>query len=215
MPRDICGHCLYLDLKNCRPNGTCYCKEWRRYEDPKSGCCSDFALDYEKLRNSKYYITTYIVNVLGLGEESREYKTIQNLRDDTLETDSYYDGVLDVYDFVGPVVAVELSEDKEFGMQNCEIALESFIIPTCDAYEKGRTEEAVDIYMQMIKELMKVYGVTIESAVKAKDRYDNAIINNYAMGMVCAEYNDIPNANQYYEQLVNLRGDSRKRLRNI
>ena len=135
MPRDICGHCLYLDEKNCRPNGTCYCKEWRRYEDPKSGCCRDFALDYEKLRNSKYYITTYIVHALGLGEESREYKTIQNLRDETLEMNSYYDGVLDIYDFVGPVVAVELSEDKEFGNQNCEIALTNFIAPACDAYE--------------------------------------------------------------------------------
>lgn len=215
MPRDICGHCLYLDLKNSRPNGTCYCKEWRRYERPDSGCCSDFALDYEKLRNSKYYITTYIVNTLGLGEESREYKTIKNLRDETLEVDSYYNGVLDIYDIVGPVVAVELSEDKEFGEANCQIALDKFIIPVCEAYEQGKVEEAVNIYMLMVKELMQIYGVTIESATKDRTRYDYAIINTYALGMSYVDCFDLLKAEENYKQLANLTGEPRKRRVNI
>ena len=177
MPRDYCGHCAYLDFKNKRGNGTCYCRQKGWYVLPNSGCCSSFINDPVKSSTYKYFVTTAVVDTLGLGRDSKEYKTIQNLREETLEYDSYYDGVLDIYDIVGPVIATRIKEDNEFGLQNCEIALNNFIIPTCESYENGHVEGAVDIYTSMIDELMKVYGITLESAIEERKNLNEDMLN--------------------------------------
>ncbi len=188
-----CRDCDNIQLRNCRPSNTksgvtCYCTEYCRYEDPDSKACGKYFVP----RNPKnrYHITTKIVEKLGLGKESFVYQTIEDLREKALENNPYYEGIVEMYDIIGPVVAEELYEDKEFGFQNCIIALNEFIIPTCMEYSSGNVPGAIDIYTTMVEELMQVYGITLESAIIRRNEMEesNAFDSYYSNGNCLDKY---------------------------
>lgn len=208
-----CRDCDNMQLRNCRQSSstksgvTCYCTEYCRYEDPDSRACGR----YFTPRNPKnrYYITTKMVEKLGLGKDSVVYQTIKNMRENTLEIDPYYDGLIDMYDIIGPVVAKKMDEDEEFGYENSVIALNEFILPTCKEYSAGNVENAVDIYTKMVDELMQVYGVTLESAIlERKAMEEDNSIENYSLGRLNYWENNI----DVYKEIF---GVSRKRTLNI
>lgn len=178
MARDICGHCLYLDPKNCRSNGTCYCTEWRRYEKPDSGCCSSFVLDFEKIRNSRYYITTEVVEALGLGKEDFHYTTIRDFRENILQSDEKYSDMLDAYDLVGPIIVDKIQNDEN--RENVCYTLLGDIHNTCIHILDGNNEEAVKNYGTMVKKLLNHYGLNYnEIKMNAMQEF---------MGHVCVEF---------------------------
>ncbi len=157
MARDICGHCKYLDEKNCRSNGTCFCTEWRRYEKPDSGCCSSFVLDYTKIRNSRYYITTEVVDALGLGREDFHYTTIRDFRENVLENDERYSDILDAYDLVGPIIVDKIQNDED--RENVCYEILSELHNICIHILDGNNEAAVNNYKTMVMLLLNRYGL--------------------------------------------------------
>lgn len=209
MARDICGHCLYLDLKNCRSNGTCYCTEWHRYEKPNSGCCSSFALDYEKVRNSRYYITTEVVEALGLGREDFHYTTIRDFRENVLQPDERYTDALDAYDLVGPIIVDRIQNDEN--RENVCYDLLGSIHNTCIHILDGNNDAAVNTYSAMVSSLLNHYGLNYnEIKMNAMQGFADYVCEEFA------KHKDFGSAHMLLEEpgLTRVRTKKNKNIKN-
>lgn len=168
----LCRDCENMSLTNYRDSSTrsglrCYCKEYRRYEDPDSRACSSRFIPRDPRK--KYYVSSRIMDILGISENDYIYEVIEDMKDNTLENNDQYIGLLSLYDIVGPMIANELENDQEYGLMNCEIAFENFIMPTCELYEDGLLDEAVSKYVEMVEELMTNYGLDLEEILYNKE----------------------------------------------
>lgn len=161
-----CKNCLYLDDNNYnRITGKYYCKERRYYVVWDSGSCSSFKLAPHK---KNLYVATKAMELANVPVENDTYMDIRALRD-TLEEKEEYQGLLDVYDIVAPVIAHKMGED-EYGVENAIISINNFMEPCAILVRQNKIDEAAALYQQMVEELMQVYGITLLNA-KEMDGY--------------------------------------------
>lgn len=97
----------WCDKKNERVNNDIY----QRY-------CKGYYYDecpiYKKSNSSGgCFITTIICDILGKNDDDKVINNLRNFRDNILTKDEKYKSILIDYDNIGPVIAYEISKDKD------------------------------------------------------------------------------------------------------
>ena len=147
-----CYDCALMDLNDSSryDRSQYYCGYFRKYYKPDSRACRHAV--------PRRYVTTAVCNILNL-EESDEYlKTFNDFCTNYMENNDDYARLLSIYDIVGPVISscMYSSKDKE---RTAKIALETGIKPAFNLVKEGKNEDAIDVYVNMMKNLEDFYGV--------------------------------------------------------
>ena len=168
-----CGSCVNFLDKNCRDpydNSNAsyvkgYCTCYSSFYYPDDHCDSHYHSKSDS--SSGCYITTMICDILGYEDTCDSLETLRSFRNNVLQKDPKYAGLLYEYDTVGPKIAKELKkEDKDFVLD----LYEGFIVPIVSDIKEKRNHEAVSRYVFMTKALEETYGISFEK--KAPLTYD-------------------------------------------
>ena len=162
---ESCGQCYYLrDMDNDKKmfcgsacdKGHCIMLKGCYYPDDST--CHYFK-DKDKYSPFwGYYITTAVCELLSIGEDSDIMNKIKFLRNEVMQNNEKYQDVLKEYDTVGPKIAKELREDRDY-----ELALgmlNFYIIPTVTLVNEHEYDQAVSKYKTMTDSLRDYYGIT-------------------------------------------------------
>ena len=173
---DRCGSCYwlrsmssdsYLYNQSCSDRGHCIERGICPYPDETT--CSDYK-NRETYSNSNYsassqntssgcYITTIVCELVGFSDNCKILETLRAFRN-KMQQDPKYREILFEYDTVGPQIAKNLKENKEFDLANG--MLDAYIFPTVYLLREGKEEEAVKKYVTMTKALEDYYGIRPE-----------------------------------------------------
>ena len=145
------GHCVYL--KNCYY--------------PDDNTCSYYLNKDEYVPGGNCFITTIVCKMLGYDDKCGVLNTLRHFRNDVMQKDEKYKGILYEYDYVGPKIAQNLLEDND--MELVTAMYNFYIQPTARLIDENKKEEAVTRYMEMTKSLEEYYGI----------EFDGIIPNNY------------------------------------
>ena len=162
-----CGNCVYFDYQGDNSKG--YCSYYRSYYYPGEECSHQ-----EKRRRSEEsancYITTIVCELVGFSDNCKILETLRQFRS-KMQQDPKYREILFEYDTVGPQIAKNLIENKEFDLANG--LLDSYIFPTVYLIREGKEEEAVKKYVTMTKALEDYYGIKVDANVPENYDYKN------------------------------------------
>lgn len=148
---NVKGHCIYL--KNCY------------YPDDK--ICNHYVNRDSYVPGGGCFITTIVCKMLGFDDKCGILNTLRNFRNNVMQKDEKYKGILYEYDTVGPKIAENLLEEND--MELVHGMFNFFIQPTVRLIEENKKEEAITRYMEMTKSLENYYGI----------KYDGIVSNNY------------------------------------
>ena len=155
----ICDKLKLTDKKTDYNGKTKYfCKEHRQYIKLDNSICQDILIspsNYKRLgtyRPSGCYITTIVCEILGYPDDCDVLNTLRGFRDNYLKKNSEYLGLLLEYDYVGPVIAQKIRDEKN-NFLLCEGLYDYFLIPCVDAIKNELYIEAVTIYKNMVDQL--------------------------------------------------------------
>lgn len=163
-----CGLCENCDPTRTRTdfNGkiTNYCKAHRDYVKMDKNVCPDVLIsknNYARLgsyRPSGFgcYITTIVCEILGYEDDCEVLSVMREFRDTYLKIGHI--PVLLEYDQIGPVISEYLRCDQERERVALE-AMQKYLLPCTIAYKNGNPEKALNIYLAMIAELKRKYGL--------------------------------------------------------
>lgn len=182
MANTECAYCTYMDVTKER-EGKFYCEKDRYYhfaDEINSRNChcprwrKDMYLGDDAIKTSREwkrahggtsssssnlsgcFITTIVVNILGLDDNCEVLETLRKFRNNVLQKDEDFRELLMKYDVIGPKIAKILStlDNKE------EVAAEiyfDYLIPCIDAIKAGEYEQAVSVYTDMTNILASKY----------------------------------------------------------
>lgn len=141
-----------------------------KYEKPSSGC----------------YITTATCDILGLEDKNLYLQVLRKFRKDYLQKTPSALGILEEYDFVGPVIAERLMNDQNREKIAAEL-LSNYIHPIVQniAFNfDGNYDCAIKSYAQMTKELIKKYNLdTLALTIPGQSEFDfNKDYSEYGRG---------------------------------
>ena len=162
-----CGSCINFEDKNGGPYDKTnadyikgYCTWFKSYYYPDDQCDSHY-----RLRGGSgggCYITTIICEVLDQEDTCDSLETLRSFRNNVLQKDSKYSGILHEYDAVGPKIAQELrQEEKDFVLD----LYHGFIVPIISDIKGKRNAEAVSKYIVMTRALEETYGISYENKI--------------------------------------------------
>lgn len=127
-----------------------------KYEKPSSGC----------------YITTVTCDILGLKDDNYYLNILRTFRKNFLQRNSYTLELLEEYDFVGPIIANRIMNDKD----KKQIAFQLFknnIVPISYDIFNGDYDIAIKKYTDMTKELIKKYNLeALALTIPGQSEYD-------------------------------------------
>jgi hypothetical protein len=154
-------YCTSYSYDNC-PN--------YKYEKPSSGC----------------YITTVTCDILGLEDKNIYLQTFRKFRKDYLQKTPETLGILEEYDFVGPIIAQRIMNDENKQQLASEL-LKNYIHPIAKnlLFEfNGNYDYAIKSYAQMTKELIKKYNLEeLSLTIPGESKYDfNKDYSSYGHG---------------------------------
>ena len=156
-----CGNCMYFDYQGDNTKG--YCSYYREYYYPGEECSHQ-----EKRRDSEEssncYITTIVCDLLGFDDKCDVLETLRGFRN-KMQQDPKYKKILFEYDTVGPEIAKNLFEDKEYDL--AEGMYSTYILSTVALIREQKYDEAVKKYSTMTKALKEYYGIKAETVVPA------------------------------------------------
>lgn len=171
-----CSECTYLDLSkeySCS-DGRFWCEtkyEWHYADEAecwrfckaysRDASVSKSYRDYStsKQTSSGCYITTIVCDILGL--EDSVLNSLRSFRDNIMIKDDKYKTLLAEYDIVGIIIANEIKKDPINHILSSAI-YENFIKVVSKYIEKKEYLNAIKIYTQMVKGLIKYYNITRE-----------------------------------------------------
>ncbi len=154
-----CGSCIYFEDNsgNGYDNHNAdyvkgYCTWYRSYYYPDDSCPHY----KQKEESSSCYITTMVCEKLGMDDHSEVLETLRSFRNDVLQKDQKYQGILFEYDSVGPKISKCLKrEDKSF----IKKIYDGFLYPIVLLIKGKKYEEAIQKYIQMTRSLEECYGI--------------------------------------------------------
>ncbi len=112
---------------------------------------------------SNYYISTATENILKnanvLEKEKNDsvIESIKYLRDEYLENNEEYKGLLEIYDYIGPAVASRMEEDNNKLITASKVY--SILNRISKLVEKEEIAKATRYYSQMVGVLIKKYDL--------------------------------------------------------
>lgn len=175
-----CGECRYLDPDDIK-DGKAFCKEKNERRFANDYCaenCDGFfrlgwgdtsrgkaaiaaADEYIKEHKPECFITTAIVNILGLSDDCEELNTLRIFRKEVLQKDTRYRELLLRYDTVGPVLARALAHDEN--SVQVAVDLYNIYIKGCVGYiKRGQIDNAVTLYVEMVERMVAKYMIRAE-----------------------------------------------------
>lgn len=186
-----CVDCGYLDIRACDMGRYRCVKKYEYHYGDDLECysfchhkySSDDIIRYrsnsmkkEAISKSKSdreggcYITTMLVNILGLEDNDMTMDIMRGFRTQFLQKDDKYRELLFYYDVIGPDIATALLNDKN----NKEVSrnfFKNFIIPIITDIDNKKYERAIVRYVNMTEALRLYYGLG--------ENYEQSYIDNY------------------------------------
>ena len=104
------------------------------------------------------YLTTAMCNILNYPDDNYYLQTLRTFRDTVLKQDVKYYPLLVTYDVIGPLIALNLSQDKD-RVQIANTMFTNYISKAVSAIEENKTNEATNIYLAMTNALAERYNV--------------------------------------------------------
>ena len=194
MAKRQCAYCVYLDptkinegkykcekdrnwhFANSEEAENCYryCERFRKDMYLGDQCIRMSAAWQEKHKPTTYsgcYITTAVVEILGLPDDTYELEVLREFRKNYLQKNEEYHSLLFEYDVKGPVIAeaLRISPDRE------KIALDLYNIYIKGTVAYIKLEDyasAIDLYVEMTNNLAKKYLQSFAVGDKIKENYD-------------------------------------------
>lgn len=161
-----CGNCKEYEFKSKYEKG--YCDWYRTYYHADDTCSHQ--KDNEK-SSGGCYITTIICQKLGLEDDCSVLNSLRNLRDNVMQKNEKYFGLLYEYDTVGPKIAHIISEDKETDQELWVSFYNFYLSNTAKLMNENKPEEAINKYQEMVASLKEYYGIN-ESIKEIPNEYD-------------------------------------------
>ena len=170
-------HCTKIDNDVPYDTYNRYCTSYSysdcpnyRYEEPSSGC----------------YLTTVTCDILGLPDNNIYLATLRKFRKDYLQKHPETLQILEQYDFIGPLLAKRIINDKN-KKQLALYLFKEYISPIVEkiAFKfDGSYELEIKSYIQMTQMLIKKYGLdTLALTIPGESKYDfNADYSEYGHG---------------------------------
>lgn len=174
-----CGYCVYMDVSNIK-EGQFKCEKkgvWKFANSDEANSCYSYCERFRKDMNlgdkainesvsyiashqsynaTGCYITTIVVNILGLPDNCIELETLRKFRCEYLQKDSKYADLLIKYDALGPVIARVIANlDNAFDVAS-DLYM-AYIKGTVLYLKNGKIDEAIEIYTEMMNNLIKEY----------------------------------------------------------
>lgn len=131
--------------------------------------CPNYKLDSY---SSPCFITTAMCDILGMGDDNIYLNLLRKFRNEYLQKNPDGLKLLEEYDFVGPVIAHCLYNDKD----NFEVSKGLFvhnIIPVFDDIFEGKNNSAIRKYYDMTKNLIERYNLeALSLSIPGYNYYD-------------------------------------------
>lgn len=133
----------------------------------------------EKCKNngykcSYYHVSTSIMcNILGKNLNDNSLDGIKSLRDDYLEKDEKYSGLLKMYDSIGPLIAYSIENDPN-RQEKAKEYYDKILLPISKLALNKKYDIALDHYSYFTKLLINEYGLndlynTLEETIEKYD----------------------------------------------
>lgn len=166
-----CGSCYLLngaEAENRYGNGKAYCSyvsyahrlnesagNCRKYDGPVDPDRRDYTKLYYNLTGRKYFILTVICEVLGISENHelyQEFKTLIQL----VRNDSSTEKEAIAYNIFGLEISEKLIKDEN-AYNICSFLLTNYLSKAFILIKENKTEEAINVYKEMVKYLFIKY----------------------------------------------------------
>ena len=164
-----------------------FCEHYRAYYYPTEDACNYYTK--RSGGSGGCYITTIVCNILGYSDNCDVLNTLRDFRDNVLQKDKRYCGLLYQYDSVGPMIAGKIRESNSEGLkydyyrkrsimaeylQSSDKTFvrgiyDSFLVPIVSFIKNGYHDKAVNQYIKMTHFLQECYEID----------YDEKIPSNY------------------------------------
>jgi len=170
-----CSECTYMDLdkeySNC--DGRFWCEKKYEWHYADEAECWRFCKAYSRSESTAKsfrehsrskqssggcFITTIVCEVLGLSDDASVLQSLRKFRDNKMQKESRYRGLLAQYDIVGPVICEKIRNDE---MRDAlAVALfNSSIKKVSDFIENNEYLNAVKLYCEMTNGLIEYYNI--------------------------------------------------------
>ena len=165
-----CGSCYSLrsmEDDSIMFNGGCnekgHCIVLKAVYYPDDNICSYYQNKEKFVPGGGCFITTIVCRMLGFDNNCGVLNTLRDFRNNVMQKDKKYKGILYEYDTVGPEIAEQLEAEGDMELVN---AMYNFYIqPTARLIEEGKKEEAIARYTEMTKSLEDYYGLEFDGIV--------------------------------------------------
>ena len=158
-------HCTKIDNDVPYDTYNRYCTSYSysdcpnyKYEEPSSGC----------------YLTTITCDILGLPDNNLYLSTLRKFRKSYLQKHPETIQILEQYDFIGPLLAKRINNDKNKKQLALQL-LKEYIRPIVDKMTlkfNGNYEWEINTYIQMTQMLIKKYGLeTLALTIPGTEKY--------------------------------------------
>ena len=171
----LCSDCKWLNPNETNRWGDYWCTSKRIWVAGDSKSCSN---SFDNKGKSLYgtgsglgcYLTTAMVEVLDLPDDTFCLEVLRRYRDTYLAASEDGIEVLKDYDIVGPEIAEKIKNDEN-SFNVATTMYYYYISPAVENIINGYNETALEIYENMTLDLMDHYDIDY-SKLKAKD-YEN------------------------------------------
>lgn len=172
-----CSECTYLDLNKEYESYDCkyWCEKWHEWKYANEAECSmGFCRAYgrsssvsdsyykrsaESQKNSSgCFITTIVCSILGNPDNFVTLNKLRYFRDNILQKDKKYLGLLLTYDIVGPIISNNLMEDEN-KKQIAENLYNLGIKKVTDFIDSNNYDKAINLYKNMTQLLIDGYNI--------------------------------------------------------
>ena len=162
-----CGNCQEYEYAGKYTKG--YCNWYKTYYHADDSCSHQKNIPWKS--SGGCYITTIICQKLGLEDDCAVLNSLRNLRDNVMQKNEKYFGLLYEYDTVGPQIANMISEDQETEQELWISIYNFYLSPTATFMNENQPEQAINRYQEMVGSLKEYYGIREDIKEIPKD-YD-------------------------------------------
>lgn len=185
-----CSECTYMDLDkeySCG-DGRFWCEKklewhyadeaecWRyctAYSRSESTAKSFREYSHSKQSSGGCFITTIVCEILGLSDDTKVLQSLRKFRDNKMQKEAKYRGLLAQYDVVGPVICEKIRNDEM--RDTLAVALfNSSIKKVSDFIENKEYLNAVKLYCEMTNGLIEYYNIDKKVSLEQLNTIDQS-----------------------------------------
>lgn len=153
-----CGSCARMEVNNNSFHW--YCTKHKMSFEIKSSKCSSYekdnSRDYDFWRDIyTYHVSTAICQILDFDINSNLFQSIKTLRDEMAKYEKY-NGLLKLYDIVGPYIADRLHNDQN-NKYICTCLVNKYFPKIVILINENNLIEAIKEYSTLIEKLYRYY----------------------------------------------------------